>query len=124
MTSSPTPPFVIEEYEVRNLLKRQNSRKAAGTDLVSSSAFKFCADELTTGFTDIFNRSLKKCRVPASFKFLFIIPVPKKSICCLNDYRPVILTSVIVKISKRLVNTYPTQSAYTPTSLHTGLIGL
>ena len=60
---------------------------------------RHCADELTTAFTDIFNRSLKEFRVPAYFKSTLIIPVPKKSnIRCLHDYRPVALTSVQMQI--------------------------
>ena len=36
-----------------------------------------------------------------------IIPVPKKrNITCLNDYRPVALTSVVMKVLERLVCRY------------------
>ena len=36
-----------------------------------------------------------------------IIPIPKKaSVSCLNDYRPVALTSVIMKCIKKLVINY------------------
>ena len=37
----PSPPFVIEEDEVRLLLKKQNCRKAAGPDLVSSATISW-----------------------------------------------------------------------------------
>ena len=40
-------PFVLQEDEVRRLLKKLNCRKAAGPDLVSSTTIKRCADELT-----------------------------------------------------------------------------
>ena len=97
------PPFVIQEDEVRRLLKKQNCRKAAGPDLVSSATIKHCADELTPVLTDIFNWSLRECRVPTCFKSAVIIPVPKKpSITGLNDYRPVALTSVIMKIFEKI----------------------
>ncbi len=47
------------------------------------------------------------CRVPACFKAAVIIPVPKKlNISCLDDYRPVALTSVAMKIFERLVLGY------------------
>ncbi len=53
------------------------------------------------------NWSLRVCRVPACFKAAVIIPVPKKSnISCLDDYRPVALTSVAMKIFERLVLRY------------------
>ena len=97
-------PSVLQEDEVRRLLKKLNGRKAAGPDLVSSTTIKRCADELTPVLTDIFNWSLRECRVPTCFKSAVIIPVPKKpSITGLNDYRPVALTSVIMKIFEKIM---------------------
>ena len=40
-------PFVLQEDEVRRLLKKLNCRKAEGHDLVSFTTIKRCADELT-----------------------------------------------------------------------------
>ncbi|KAK3575492.1 hypothetical protein QTP86_027949, partial [Hemibagrus guttatus] len=55
----------------------------------------------------IFNRSLELCEVPACFKRSTIIPLPKKlKITGLNDYRPVALTSVIMKSFERLLLAY------------------
>ena len=72
--------------------------------LVSSSTIKRCADELNPVLTDIFNWSRRECRVPTCFKSAVIIPVPKKpSITGLNDYRPVALTSVIMKIFEKII---------------------
>ena len=51
--------------------------------------------------------SLAKCMVPACFKTSTIIPVPKKQrITGLNDYRPVALTSVVMKTFELLVLTH------------------
>ena len=48
--------------------------------------------------------SLSQCKIPHCFKKSTIIPVPKKSTAsCLNDYRPVALTSVVMKTLERLV---------------------
>ncbi|KAK3537985.1 hypothetical protein QTP70_026510, partial [Hemibagrus guttatus] len=56
---------------------------------------------------DIFNTSLETCHVPACFKTSAIVPVPKKTkITGLNDYRPVALTSVVMKSFERLVLSY------------------
>lgn len=94
----------ILEGDVNSLFKRQNPRKAAGPDGVTPSTPKHCADQLSAVFTDIFNISLETCYVPACFKSSTIIPVPKKSkITGLNDYRPVALTSVVMKSFERLV---------------------
>ena len=86
------------------LLKSQNPRKAPGPDSVSPSVLKYCADQLAPVFTNIFNTSLELCHVPACFKASTIIPVPKKAkVTGLNDYRPVALTSVVMKVLERLV---------------------
>ncbi|KAK3565302.1 hypothetical protein QTP86_005478 [Hemibagrus guttatus] len=66
-----------------------------------------CANQLSPVFTDIFNTSLEICHVPACFKTSAIVPVPKKTkITGLNDYRPVALTSVVMKSFERLVLSY------------------
>ena len=45
-----------------------------------------------------------ECKIPHCFKKSTIIPVPKKSTAsCLNDYRPIALTSVVMKTLERLV---------------------
>ena len=86
------------------LLRSQNPRKAAGPDSVSPSVLKHCADQLAPVFTNIFNTSLELCQVPACFKASTIIPIPKKAkVTGLNDYRPVALTSVVMKVLERLV---------------------
>ncbi|TWW53716.1 putative RNA-directed DNA polymerase from transposon BS, partial [Takifugu flavidus] len=53
---------------------------------------------------NIFNSSLESCQVPACLKTSTIVPVPKKPrITGLNDYRPVALTSVVMKSLERLI---------------------
>ena len=55
-------------------------------------------------FTDIFNTSLLLGKVPKCFKTSTFIPIPKKvKVTCLNDYRPVAITSVVMKVFERLV---------------------
>ncbi|XP_071358873.1 uncharacterized protein [Trachinotus anak] len=103
--SSPTKgtSLSILERDVNRLFKKQNPRKAAGPDSVSPSSLKHCADQLSPVFTDIFNTSLETCHVLACFKSSTIIPVPKKPRPTgLNDYRPIALTSVVMKSFERL----------------------
>jgi len=58
-------------------------------------------------FTTIFNLFLAESVVPACFKLSTIVPVPKTaSPACLNDYRPVALTSVAMKCFERLIKDY------------------
>ncbi|KAK3548051.1 hypothetical protein QTP70_004286 [Hemibagrus guttatus] len=56
------------------------------------------AEQLADVFTDIFNISLSSTIFPTCLKTTIIILVPKKSpVSCLNDYRPVALTPIIMK---------------------------
>ncbi len=74
---------------------------------MSPVCLKSCADQLALIFTKIFNRALELCEVPSCFKRSTIIPVAKKpKITGLNDYRPVALTSVVMKSFQRLVWAY------------------
>ena len=64
---------------------------------------KACVDQLSSVFTDIFNLSLTESVIPTCFKQTTIVPVPKGvKVTCLNDYRPVELTSVTMKCLERL----------------------
>ncbi len=102
-----------------------NVRKAAGPDGITGRVLRSCADQLAGLFTSIFNESLATSVVPTSFKKSVIIPVPKNSKpSCLNDYRPVALTSTVMKVFERLLkkhicssipaNLDPLQFAYRP----------
>ncbi len=96
--------IAVSEDEVRRALKRVNIRKAAGPDGITGRVLRSCADQLAGLFTSIFNESLATSVVPTSFKKSIIIPVPKNNKpSCLNDYRPVALTSIVMKVFERLV---------------------
>ncbi|XP_059810771.1 uncharacterized protein LOC132383601 [Hypanus sabinus] len=110
---------------MRRTLCRVNPRKAAGPDNITGRVLRGCADQLADVLTDIFSISLSSATVSMCFKTTTIIPVPKKSsVSCLNDYRPVALTSIIMKCFERLVMRHiktllpttldPLQSAYRP----------
>ncbi|KAL0154303.1 hypothetical protein M9458_050416, partial [Cirrhinus mrigala] len=98
------PALKICEGDVCKVFRKQKIRKAKGPDGVSPACLKACAVQLSSIFTLIFNRSLELCIVPSCFKCSTIIPVPKKpKTTGLNDYRPVALTSVVMKSFERLV---------------------
>ncbi len=115
--------ITVTEDEVRRALKRVNVRKAAGPDGITGHVLRSCADQLAGLFTSIFNESLATSVLPTSFK-KSIIPVPKNNKpSCLNDYRPVALTSIVKKVFERLkshicssipVTLDPLQFAYRP----------
>ncbi len=125
----PTPPndqaLCLSAADVRKTLSRINPRKAAGPDNIPGRVLKDCAAQLTDVLTDIVNTSLSQAVVPTCLKSTTIIPVPKKSpVLCLNDYRPIALTPIMMKCFERLVmqkiknslpNTLdPLQFAYRP----------
>ncbi|KAK3511415.1 hypothetical protein QTP70_007327 [Hemibagrus guttatus] len=88
----------LSTADVRKTLCRVNPRKAAGPDNIPGRVLRECAKQLADVFTDIFNISLSSAVVPTCLKTTTIIPVPKKSpVSCLNHYRPVALTPIIMK---------------------------
>ncbi len=96
--------ITFSEDDVRRELKRVNVRKAAGPDGITGRVLRSCVDQLAGLFTSIFNESLATSVVPTSFKKSVIIPVPKNSKpSYLNDYRPVALTSTVMKVFERLL---------------------
>ncbi|KAK3526050.1 hypothetical protein QTP70_012885 [Hemibagrus guttatus] len=104
---SPPPALRISEDDVCQIFLKQKRRKSPGPDGVTPACLKTCADQLAFMFSQIFNRSLELCEVPACFKRSTIIPIPKKpKITGLNDYRPAALTSVVMKSFERLVLAY------------------
>ncbi|KAK3525134.1 hypothetical protein QTP86_017771, partial [Hemibagrus guttatus] len=104
---SPPPALRISEDDVRQIFLKQKKKKAPGPDGVTPVCLRTCADQLAFIFSQIFNRSLKLCEVPGCFKRSTIIPIPKKpKMTGLNDYRPVALTSVVIKLFERLVLAY------------------
>ncbi|KAL0190088.1 hypothetical protein M9458_017187, partial [Cirrhinus mrigala] len=94
----------LSAADVRKTLSRINPRKAAGPDNIPGRVLRECAAQLTDVLTDIFNTSLSQAVVPTCLKSTSIIPVPKKSpVSCLNDYRPIALTPIMMKCFERLV---------------------
>ena len=68
--------------------------------------FKTCASQTAPVLTVLYNKSLQECQVlvPMLWKKSVIVPVPKKSNPVeLNDFRPVALTSQVMKCMEHLV---------------------
>jgi hypothetical protein len=96
---------------VSKAFERVNPRKAAGPDSIPSRVLRAYTDQLAGVFTDIFNQSLSQSTVPTCFKRATIVPVPKKAkVTELNDYRPIALTSVIMKCFEKLVKDHITST--------------
>uniref|UniRef100_A0A665T724 Reverse transcriptase domain-containing protein n=1 Tax=Echeneis naucrates TaxID=173247 RepID=A0A665T724_ECHNA len=100
---SPHPSPCITADQVRGELRKLHPRKAAGPDKVSPRLLKTCAAELGEPLQHVFNLSLQLGKVPTLWKTSCIVPVPKKNRPSeLNDFRPVALTSQLMKTLERL----------------------
>jgi len=75
-------------------------RKSPGPDNLGGR----CAEPLSDILAFIFNKSLQSHRVPNLCKESVIVPVPKtKGPKSLNDFRPVALTSPIMKAFEKII---------------------
>ncbi|KAF7644468.1 hypothetical protein LDENG_00221520 [Lucifuga dentata] len=93
--------------QVRNQLMKTKARKAAGPDGISSRLLRDCADQLYQVVLHIFNLSLSLARVPVLWKTSCVVPVlktahPREP----NHFRPVGLTSYLMKTMERLILNY------------------
>ena len=94
----------VSVLEVSSAFKNLRVGKAPGPDMLTPRVLKVCHLELSEIFCVLFNMSLSSGIIPLAWKTANIVPVPKKSEPAeLNDYRPVALTSVVMKCLERLV---------------------
>ncbi|XP_041658948.1 uncharacterized protein LOC121519909 [Cheilinus undulatus] len=102
-SSSPSN-LSLTPLQVRNQLGKIKTRKAAGPNGLSSRLLRSCPDQLSGITGHLFNLSLKLGRVSHLWKTSCVLPVPKtlhpKDPSC---YRPVALTSHLMRALKRLV---------------------
>ncbi len=90
--------------EVKNMLEDLDVRKAMGPDGVSSWILKECSSQLVSVLHNIISTTLVKGRVPIHWKWVDITTIHKTG--SKEDplnYRPVSLTSVVVKIYEKII---------------------
>ena len=103
-TTPPAPGLSITADQVRSELRKIKARKATGPDGISSRLLRDCADQLCQVLLHIFNLSLSLERVPVLWKTSCVIPVPKTAHPREpNHFRPVALTSHLMKTLERIV---------------------
>ncbi|XP_071944816.1 uncharacterized protein [Antedon mediterranea] len=100
-------PLVVLEENTCIEFSRCKSNKSAGPDGISPMLVKHCCKQIAHIFTYIFNFSLISQIIPRCFKDSIIVPIPKRSpIETLNDYRPITLTSDLMKCFEHIVLNY------------------
>ncbi|KAM7380045.1 hypothetical protein PAMP_003369 [Pampus punctatissimus] len=100
--SNPCP--MVTSGQVKWQLERLHQQKAAGPDGITHRILKTCANQLSPVMGHLYNLSLSQQKVPLLWKTSCLVPVPKKSRP--SDpahYRPVTLTSHVMKVLERLV---------------------
>ena len=86
------------DVDVTKVFQHVCSRKATGPDGIPAFLLKTFAEELAPAWCPIFQLLVDSHRVPILWKTSYITSVPK--IICPkenNDYRPVALTSIVMK---------------------------
>lgn len=85
-----------------------NGRKTAGPDQISGRVLRSCANQLVPVFTKIFNTPWPKPSFHPALSGPLLSWSLKTTVhhACLNDCRPVALTSVVMKCFERLVKNY------------------
>ena len=94
----------INENDIARHLKNLDPNKSTGVDLVSSRLLRECQEELILPLKLLFNKSMQEGIVPSLWKCANVTPIFKKGNKCeAGNYRPISLTSVVIKILERII---------------------
>ena len=97
-------PILIGESDVWKTLEPTSIRKSQGLDHISGRLLRNCALFLSSILTFIFQLWLSQRKIPGVWKESLVVPVANvPSPKMLNDYRPVALTSPVMKGFERIV---------------------
>ena len=89
----------FHELDVLLLLKDINPSKTAGPDGIHGMVLKNCASTLAKPLTIMFNISFVTGSIPNEWKLASVVPVHKKDEKgSVENYRPISLTSLIMKV--------------------------
>ena len=106
--SAPFSTIKITNEDIISAIKATKINSAAGPDSIPPIVLHKCTESLITPLKHIFQQSLKNNDIPKSWKEAFITPIYKRK-GNKNDpsmYRPVSLTSQLVKLLERIIRMY------------------
>ena len=102
-----TTDFNFEKFrydEILKILKKLDVSKATGPDNIDGVVLKKCHKSLAYPLTLIFNKSYTEGCIPTEWKTANVVPVHKKGDrSCVENYRPISLTCLIMKVFEKLV---------------------
>lgn len=88
-----------DEKEILNVIKNLKNKKSCGIDEIPPFLLKRCANELTTPYTKLVNKSFSEGIFPTDLKISLIKPIHKKGdVTDPNNYRPISLLPTSTKI--------------------------
>ena len=96
--------ITIDPSIVFEKLASLKTGKAPGPDGWPAEVFKQCADQLCVPLSILFNKSLESSVLPDDWKIGYITPIYKKgNKTKVDNYRPVCLTSIVIKIFESII---------------------
>ena len=94
----------FEIDDIYQILRNLNPSKAAGPDGIHGKVLKYCARSLAYPLSILFNLSYVTGYIPPDWKLALVVPVfkkgDKKSV---ENYRPISLTSLVMKVFERCI---------------------
>ena len=92
-----------KQYEVFNLLKNLEPKKAAGYDCFTPKILKLAAEEFAYPLTCMINDSIKSAQFPAQLKCAEVSPLYKAADPLVeSNFRPVSVMSCVSKVYERI----------------------
>ena len=90
--------------KIKGLLENIDPNKAQGADNIHGKILKYCSGSLSKPLAILFEASYKTGSIPADWKMANVVPIHKKgSKTEVNNYRPISLTSIIMKIYEKVI---------------------
>ena len=98
------PDINFTPYAVSEILKHLKNSSSPGPDEISQRVLKEVANEVSIPLSILFNKTMRSGTVPSDWKKANVIPIYKsgqkgKPV----NYRPISLTSVVVRVMERIV---------------------
>ena len=95
------------ELDVRDAIDKLSNNAAAGPDGIPAILLKKCRDELSEPLAILWQKSLNTGEIPDIFKLAYVSPIHKPGCSreAAENYRPVSLTSHLVKTFERILKT-------------------
>ena len=91
--------YRFEENKIKEILLNIDTNKSSGPDEISGTVLKNCAHTLALPLSILFNLSFSLGQLPPDWKLANVVPIHKKGDNCdVNNYRPISLTSLVVKV--------------------------